>query len=297
MLTASKGSGPKAISLISRNLSTFPQLPLSCESLFASQNPIRSLAGLPTLPSLSRLDLSHTLIQSFAGASPQPVLRMLLLQDSPLGRMAYVAEMALIVLSDELGVVNGFVVSPQQRQFARCHADLLRDDLLGGWVISSVAPLRLLHTKTREQKGVTPPAGGSDAASSPSPMGLSDNAMNHVFKAVVSLSQQWNAQPDVPDQRAAEEMRERMGNQSRISSLTVPSIVRNRKLRRLGPATASIGDLMPSPTDQIRKRPTAERRSPPQKQKEHEVQPPPLAQEFSDSASDVSDGPKKNSEL
>jgi hypothetical protein len=205
---------------------------------------------------------------------------MLLLQDSPLGRLAHCAEMALIVLSDELGVVNGFLISPQQRQFARSHAALLRDDLVGGWVIRSVRPLRLLHSKTRARKSVVPSDGAPGAAASgrecvDSHLKFSNEKMDNIFKTVFTLSQQWNAQPECFNDRADEDLKERSGRRARLYSVTVSSIVRNRKSRHIEKPTPTIGHLGPSPTDQIKKRPAARKRSPsPDERSEHEEEPP-----------------------
>jgi hypothetical protein len=226
-----KRSITQLVSLSSRHLTSFPRLPSACVAVTASNNPIRSLETHPTIDGLTRLDLSNTALDSFAAAARQPSLTVLLLHGSPLGAEPYLAEMALIVLSDALEIVNSTFVRAGQREFARAAASL-RADLLGGWLLRALAPLRLVHARTRARKTAqlseqTPaPSVGREPEPEEPPEALDDDRLNGLLAQVIRLSESWNP-------RHSEKQEQAPRAASRLLTQGVPSRVGLRRFRRL----------------------------------------------------------------
>jgi hypothetical protein len=208
---------------------------------------------------------------------------MLLLRGCPLGHESHVIEMALIVLSDKLEVVNGIVVSSDQRVFARHHSELLLSDLQSGWLLRSISTMTLINLKTRARKSlyvptpvglqlaplppsptisivsipqISPPSISRSPPAEPVQCILTDEEIGPLFKRVVGLSVVWNA----PQQGAmSAERKQELGDAvlavTKHYSVTVSSFIRHRRARpsQMEP-TQSIGELSPSPTDRPKKR-------------------------------------------
>ncbi|OHT11063.1 hypothetical protein TRFO_03974 [Tritrichomonas foetus] len=118
-------------------------------------NQIESFSGLPSIPSLRILDVRGTKIASFYGAQPQPSLQKFRCQDTPLAENKNIALMALIVFGDEVTHVNGEEVGHQVKEQAAAFRETLLPLLANDrWILTSVSPLKLIHTVTRKIKKI-----------------------------------------------------------------------------------------------------------------------------------------------
>jgi hypothetical protein len=127
---------------------------LRATSLVLNRNPIFDFTGLPTLEFLTELYLDATNLSSFQGAEPQPSLHILSFTRTPLVELPAHRIMAWIVfpVSGKPLTVNGNTLSASERRFCLAHGDDVLADLLEGWVIVSMEPLKLMHAKTRERR-------------------------------------------------------------------------------------------------------------------------------------------------
>ncbi|OHT03893.1 hypothetical protein TRFO_28802 [Tritrichomonas foetus] len=96
--------------------------------------------------------MDDTKIDSFYGANPQPNLIRVSFAQSPISAGKYLIEMCLIVYGDQLLSVNGKKISPQQKEYSNMTRQLLRPELINGWVISSDKPIHLINMNTRARK-------------------------------------------------------------------------------------------------------------------------------------------------
>jgi hypothetical protein len=125
---------------------------------------------------------------------------MLLLQGSPLGAEPFLIEMALVVLSIGLEIVNTTMVRSCQRSLA-ASAGSLRADLFDGWLIRSLNPIRLIHAHTRMQKTATlseafPCIRLPEASSENDGIveeATDDKRLDALVEQVIHLSRTWNA--------------------------------------------------------------------------------------------------------
>jgi hypothetical protein len=157
--------------------------------------------------------------------------------------------MALIVLSPGLEVVNTAIIRPQQRSFA-ASAGSLRAELLSGWLIRSLHPIRLIHALTRMRKtaalnetfprALVPPRSSDVDHIVDDP--IADKRLDALLEQVIHLSQMWNArqvdeayEEPVPD-----------GGKIWMPARSKPSVALLRRLRRSNGKSAD--DLPPVAT-------------------------------------------------
>jgi hypothetical protein len=154
--------------------------------------------------------------------------------------------MALIVLSNSLEVVNTTIIRPQQRSFA-ASAGSLRADLLNGWLIRSLRPIRLIHAHTRMRKSAalneSPPrvlrpefSSGDEQTVEES---IDDKRIDVLVEQVIHLSRKWNVRQfdDVHEEPAHD------AGKIRIPPRSKPSVALLRRLRQSN--EKSTADLQP----------------------------------------------------
>lgn len=117
-----------------------------------SNNPITSLKGLVTIESMTSLKLDNTKLQNFQDAQPQPGLRTISFQKTPLAMYQTYKLMAIIVFGDNLELVNGNPVKPIDKKKARVVRDKVLSYLLKGWILTSLSPLRIYNVATKTRR-------------------------------------------------------------------------------------------------------------------------------------------------
>lgn len=130
-----------------QNLTAFPDFSQLSDwkHLSFCGNPLRSLRTLPTLVDLTHLDLTGTRISSFEGASVQPNLTSVVLNETPLARRKHLTEMCLIALGPALEAVNGLPVTDGHRRYARRNGGVIGPYLVRGWLLAIADPIRIVH--------------------------------------------------------------------------------------------------------------------------------------------------------
>jgi hypothetical protein len=100
------------------------------------------------------LIIDGTRIATFADFNPPPGIEILSCMNTPVSRYPHLSIMAVIVFGPSLRRVNGASVTALVKARAVVLAPRVRDDLLNGFVIVNLQPVRLLNLVTRERKSV-----------------------------------------------------------------------------------------------------------------------------------------------
>ncbi|EAX86799.1 hypothetical protein TVAG_484750 [Trichomonas vaginalis G3] len=151
--------GQAKIELFSRcdaRLTTFPRISRSATvtTVDVSKNPIKSFEGMVEMPELEMLNISETEIKSFLGALALPSLKVLQMDHTPLAMYQHVQLMAAIVFGEGVARVNKKNVLKNEARLAVELRETLFDQLVEGWIITSVQPIRLFNTITLKRKVV-----------------------------------------------------------------------------------------------------------------------------------------------
>jgi hypothetical protein len=122
------------------------------DSLDFSGNPIDSFRDLQTLPLLSHLNVSRTLIATFEGAQAQPSLQTLRISGAPIDKYETSPIMYVIVFGPQIRHVNGQGIPKIVRSVAERLRPFVLPYLREGWILMGINPIRLLHPKTNARK-------------------------------------------------------------------------------------------------------------------------------------------------
>jgi len=135
------------------NLTTYPSLSQinTYSSLSFANNPIMTLKNFPTLSSLKELCFDNTLIKSFEGANPQPLLASVSFINTPIAQYRELATMCIVVFGDSIHEVNREILEYDVCQKAKKLRTRLKPLLTTGWLIVSIDPLKIMHYESNEQ--------------------------------------------------------------------------------------------------------------------------------------------------
>jgi hypothetical protein len=93
-----------------------------------------------------------TRLRSFSGLRVPPGVEVFSCRRAPLAGYRFLPVMASIVFGRSLRKVNGITLNRATLSTASALAPLVRDDLLCGWIIENVDPLKLLNLDTRKRR-------------------------------------------------------------------------------------------------------------------------------------------------
>ena len=141
------GSSPRGkesavtYSLESRRLTSVPRIPHSRQinELKLSNNPLVSLEGLPSIPTLEILRFDDTQVGTFKGAVAQPGLRTVSAQRTPVSLYQTFRVMAVIVFGDNVEVINQVPIKRESTHMQDFDMALKFSgvDLTSNWVIEN----------------------------------------------------------------------------------------------------------------------------------------------------------------
>jgi hypothetical protein len=167
-MTLSAASRPRSKSFKNHKLTSFP--PISSLYKFTAlsfdDNPIASFAGFNEHPTLKRLYLNRTLINSFTAAPVLPAIEWLGLEHTALARFPLLPIMGAVLYSPTLQFINGEPISDREKRLADGMRGEVAPYLLQGWLLTNSSPVVLLHPtrRTRIELSVKP---GSAVTASP----------------------------------------------------------------------------------------------------------------------------------
>lgn len=188
-------------------LTRFPDISKleSFSQLSFSNNPIKSFVSLPSLQKLTNLELDNLKIVSFEGANPQPSLIKISLKNTPLETYKFFIPMVLIVFGMQISFVNGVPISSSNYRIASIAPEIIRPLLVSGWLLTSVNPIRFIHSKTKKHKTIflqkspivqSPSNSNYDMDSSSRVDDLLDQeAADNFFLELLKTSHKWNSFP------------------------------------------------------------------------------------------------------
>lgn len=141
-------------------LKKFPNLTkwTNCTLLNFSHNPLEDFQGLQSLPNLKDLYLDNTKISSFVGAPELPSLQTISIKSTPLNAYKKADIMCAIAFGTQLVFINGEEIKRDKLRFARQNRDTLLPFLRDGWLLTSINPIRFIHSKTRKRITVKTPS-------------------------------------------------------------------------------------------------------------------------------------------
>ena len=140
------------INLRGKDLTRFPQLDkiLNYQSILMQYNKISSFETLPECPNMRKLYLDFNLITSFEKAKKQPKLSTISLIDNPISKNSLIGIMAYIVFGQRIRSVNGEFLSIDDIKMAQRLEPIIRHFLIEGYLLTSLKPITLQHSKTQE---------------------------------------------------------------------------------------------------------------------------------------------------
>lgn len=140
-------------------LKTFPNLSkwLNCTLLNFSFNPLENFQGLQSLPNLKILYLDNTQLSSFIGVPELNSLEMISIKLTPINAYKK-ADIMCAIAFPKLIFVNGEEIKRDRYRFAKQNREALLPFLYNGWLLTSINPIRFIHSKTRKRITIKTPS-------------------------------------------------------------------------------------------------------------------------------------------
>ena len=135
----------KGMTEFPKNLNNFP-----LKILKFNNNPIFSLSSLPQIPTLEELYLDGTRILSFESALPQPNLRIISFENTPICKCSFLSFMCVIVFGNKVQKVNDRFLNDLEINACNQIKNRIYQYLTQGWVMYSYEPLCVYNYKTKE---------------------------------------------------------------------------------------------------------------------------------------------------
>lgn len=188
-------------------LKKFPNLDkwMNCTLMIFSINPLENFQGMQSLPNLTDLYLDNTQLSSFLGAPDLPSLRTISIKSTPINAYKKADLMCAIAFGPQLVYINGEEIRRDRMRFANQHRDVLLPYLREGWLLTSMKPIRFIHSKTRNRITIKTP--------SPKFSFMNENLSNNSPKQTKEIDKETNNE-DNDDNNADDE-----DNQSEIEEV------------------------------------------------------------------------------
>ncbi|KAK8838713.1 hypothetical protein M9Y10_032752 [Tritrichomonas musculus] len=134
-------------------LKKFPDLSkwTNCTLINFSLNPIVDFQGMQSLPNLKDIYLDNTKLSSFRGVPELPSLETISIKSTPINAYKKADIMCVIAFGCQLVLINGEEIRRDKLRFAQQNRDVLLPYLRDGWLLTSINPIRFIHSKTRQR--------------------------------------------------------------------------------------------------------------------------------------------------
>ena len=137
-----------------QQLKEFPKInnPNKIYELNISLNSIYSFQGMKNMNFLEIFNFENTLIKSFSDCKYLPNLKKLFSKGSCLSGIKYFDLMSCIVFGDNLLFLDNKLIIKEIKKKAKLWRSVLFKELVNGWIITSLEPLKLENFDCKQQK-------------------------------------------------------------------------------------------------------------------------------------------------